>query len=194
MTSRLVRRAGCRRMPWRNGGGETLEIAVHPEGAGLDEFDRRVSMALVASGGPFPTFPSVDGTLCVLEGEGLELGIDGAPPILLPPEPRPLSFPADVRTEARLVQGPARDLNVMTRRGLFDHSVERLDAHDLFEARERPGLRLVVCTRGMVDARDGRVAGTGDVLVLEGVGERRLVPLPGPVTAFSIDIVEASPS
>ncbi len=175
-------------------GGETLEIAVHPEGAGLDEFDWRVSMALVASGGPFSTFPSVDRTLCVLEGEGLELGIDGAPPILLSPDSRPLSFPADVRTEARLVQGPVRDLNVMTRRGLFNHSVERLDAHDLFEARERPRLRLVVCTRGVIDAGDGRVASTGDVLVFEGAGEHRLVPLPGPVTAFLIDIIEASPS
>jgi uncharacterized protein len=59
-----------RRMPWKNGGGETAEIAVFPEGATLDDFDWRISMATVSADGPFSLFPGVDRTLSVLEGDG----------------------------------------------------------------------------------------------------------------------------
>jgi environmental stress-induced protein Ves len=31
--------------PWKNGGGVTREIAVHPQGAGFDDFVWRLSMA-----------------------------------------------------------------------------------------------------------------------------------------------------
>ena len=40
---RILRAPDYRRMPWKNGGGETTEIAVFPAGAGLDDFDWRVS-------------------------------------------------------------------------------------------------------------------------------------------------------
>ncbi|MDP1908248.1 MAG: HutD family protein, partial [Hyphomicrobium sp.] len=42
---RILRAKDYRRMPWKNGGGETTEIAISPEGAALDSFDWRVSMA-----------------------------------------------------------------------------------------------------------------------------------------------------
>ncbi|TIP96458.1 MAG: HutD family protein, partial [Mesorhizobium sp.] len=38
----------------------------------------------------------------------------------------PLSFPADVPTQAALIAGPITDLNVMTRRGRMTHAVDRL--------------------------------------------------------------------
>ena len=53
---RIIRPADLVRMPWKNGGGETTEIAVSPEAAGLDRFDWRVSMARVARNGPFSEF------------------------------------------------------------------------------------------------------------------------------------------
>ena len=31
--------------PWKNGGGTTREVAVSPEGAGLDDFAWRISLA-----------------------------------------------------------------------------------------------------------------------------------------------------
>ena len=67
---RILRAESYRRMPWKNGGGETTEIAVSPEGAGLDDFDWRVSMARVESSGPFSLFAGIDRTLAILEGEG----------------------------------------------------------------------------------------------------------------------------
>ena len=38
---RILRGADYKRMPWKNGGGETVEIAVSPEGAALSDFDWR---------------------------------------------------------------------------------------------------------------------------------------------------------
>ena len=108
-------------MPWKNGGGETSEIAVSPDGSELDAFDWRVSMARVATDGPFSTFPGVDRTLTVLEGSGLRLKVGDDAAVDLTPDSPPLSFPADVHTAARLLDGPVLDLNVMTRRAAFHH-------------------------------------------------------------------------
>ena len=74
---RILRASTYRRMPWKNGGGETTEIAVSPEGAGLDDFAWRISMARVDGDGPFSAFAGVDRTLSILEGEGLRLEIAG---------------------------------------------------------------------------------------------------------------------
>lgn len=121
----ILRAESYRRTPWKNGGGATSEIAVSPEGADFDEFDWRVSMATVTNDGPFSTFPGVDRTLSILEGEGIILDIAGRDAATLTSASDPLSFPADAATSARLVAGPITDLNVMTRRGRFRHRVTR---------------------------------------------------------------------
>ena len=72
-----------RRMPWMNGGGETIEIAVSPEGAGLASFDWRVSMARVTQPGPFSSFTGVDRTLAILDGAGLTVAVAGRHPVEL---------------------------------------------------------------------------------------------------------------
>jgi uncharacterized protein len=113
----ILRSASYRRMPWKNGGGETTEIAVWPEGSGLDDFGWRVSMARVERGGPFSAFPGVDRTLSILDGEGLRLEIACRPAISLDGAAAPYSFPADQPTDSTLIGGPVTDLNVMTRRG-----------------------------------------------------------------------------
>jgi environmental stress-induced protein Ves len=121
---RILRAAEYRSMPWKNGGGVTTEIAVSPTGAGLDDFDWRVSMARVEGGGPFSQFAGIDRTLAVLEGEGIVLDIAGRSPTTVTRASDPLSFPADVPTAAALIGGPITDLNVMTRRSRMTHSVE----------------------------------------------------------------------
>ncbi|MBW8908282.1 MAG: HutD family protein [Mesorhizobium sp.] len=123
---RILRAAGYRVMPWKNGGGTTTEIAVSPEAAGLDDFDWRISIARVETSGPFSSFAGIDRTLAVLEGEGIVLDIAGQPPERLTSASAPLAFPGDVPTSAALIGGPITDLNVMTRRGHISHTVERL--------------------------------------------------------------------
>lgn len=126
MAMTLYRASEHKRMPWKNGGGETVEITVFPPDASVDNFDWRISMATVASDGPFSMFPGIDRTLSILDGHGMSLSIDGQEPVLLTRSSPPLAFAADVPVAARLIDGPIMDLNVMTRRGRYRHSVERI--------------------------------------------------------------------
>jgi hypothetical protein len=122
---RIVRAAAQRRTAWKNGGGETSEVAVHPPGSGLDAFDWRISAAVVAQDGPFSQFAGMDRTLCVLEGEALALDFAGGATVTLTPQSPPFSFAGDVPVFARLGAGAITDLNVMTRRGAWRHRVGR---------------------------------------------------------------------
>jgi environmental stress-induced protein Ves len=64
---KILRASTHKAMPWKNGGGETAEIAVFPEGASMQDFGWRVSMAKVTENGPFSLFPDIDRTLSILE-------------------------------------------------------------------------------------------------------------------------------
>lgn len=123
---RIIRASECKTAPWKNGGGSTTEIAIGPPGTSLENFDWRVSMALVASDGPFSAFAGIDRTLAVVRGSGLVLTIGGDAPLTLSRGADPVSFPGDTRTSARLTTGEIIDLNVMTRRGRFQHRLLRV--------------------------------------------------------------------
>ncbi|WUH09590.1 HutD family protein [Streptomyces sp. NBC_00366] len=102
-------------VPWKNGGGITREIAVRPEGADMDDFDWRVSLAEVGADGPFSAFPDVDRTLTVVEGAGMDLTVGGERR-LVDARHVPQDFRGDVPTDCRLLRGPVVNLNVMWRR------------------------------------------------------------------------------
>jgi uncharacterized protein len=127
MEARVIRNDDLVRVPWKNGGGTTAEIAAFPEGSGFETFGWRVSMADVASDGPFSLFPGIDRTLIVIEGDGIELDVEGIAYSLDTASPK-LSFSGDDITAGRLLSGPIRDLNVMTRRGQFRHRTRFVEA------------------------------------------------------------------
>jgi environmental stress-induced protein Ves len=116
-----------RQAPWRNGGGETAEVAAFPPGAGMDDFVWRVSIAVVRDAGAFSDFPGIDRILSVLEGD-LSLMVADAPEMRLTPAEAPFAFPADVPVRGAPIGGDVRDLNVMVRRDQCTASVERLPA------------------------------------------------------------------
>jgi len=120
MPVRVIRNEDLVRVPWKNGGGTTAEVAAFPEGSTFETFGWRISMADVASDGPFSLFPGIDRTLIVVEGDGIELDVEGIAYPLDRSSPK-LSFSGDDITAGRLLSGPIRDLNVMTRRGQFLH-------------------------------------------------------------------------
>ncbi|WMT72626.1 HutD family protein [Bradyrhizobium sp. Ash2021] len=122
----IIRAGSCRTTPWKNGGGSTTEIVAEPPGASLDDFDWRISMARVATDGPFSEFAGIDRTLAVINGKGLMLTIGGNAPIRLERGSDPISFAGDFRTSARLTAGEITDLNVMTRRSRFSHRLRRI--------------------------------------------------------------------
>jgi hypothetical protein len=111
-----IRAADYRVMPWRNGRGETVEIARSPTGGeGLDGFDWRMSVAPVVADGAFSAFPGIERTIVVIEGAGMELALgDGRIHRLLPGEP--FTYDGGMAVHGRLLDGPVRDLNLMVRR------------------------------------------------------------------------------
>ena len=123
---KIVRTRECRTTAWKNGGGATTEIAAAPAGASLDDFDWRVSMACVASNGPFSEFAGIDRTLAILKGDGLALAIGDAAPMVLDRSSEPIHFPGDTPASARLIAGEIVNLNVMSKRGRFEHRLRRI--------------------------------------------------------------------
>jgi environmental stress-induced protein Ves len=124
-TMRVLRWAQHRRMPWRNGAGVTYEVASSPADADLADFDWRISIAEVEVGGPFSTFPEIDRTLILIEGEWMALTVDGRRHRFGIREP--FSFDGGGETVCE-VPSRSRDLNVMTRRGRVTAAVAVFEA------------------------------------------------------------------
>jgi uncharacterized protein len=172
---RILRSAAYRRMPWKNGGGETTEIAIAPAGAALDAFDWRLSMAHVATPGPFSMFPGIDRSLAVLAGTGITLNIDGRGAVRLDQQSPPFAFPADIKVEATLADGAIDDLNIMTRRGGWRHLMSRLSLAAPTRL-ARLGDVLIVVTRARgADLRGDRLA-PGDAVIVDDAPALELTP------------------
>jgi environmental stress-induced protein Ves len=120
----ILRAANYKVMPWKNGLGSTTEIAISPADAKLDDFDWRVSMAQVTSDGAFSSFPGIDRSLLVLEGDGIVLDVADRESVRIDRNSIH-SFPGDQPTSATLINGPIVDLNIMSRRGRVQHRVQR---------------------------------------------------------------------
>ncbi|WP_211821696.1 HutD family protein [Streptomyces filamentosus] len=173
---RLFRAQDRTATSWRNGGGVTREVAAGPAGAGLDDFAWRVSLADVAAGGPFSSFPGVDRVITVVEGPGMELTVDGTPHTVAEPY-APFPFSGDAVTECRLLGGPLVDFNVMTRRATTTARV-RTEREAFSVAPEEGTEALVIVLAGTATATttdakgdataiaptDASPAGTADAL------------------------------
>ena len=110
-------RASLIATPWKNGGGVTREIVCQPPGAGMDAFDWRVSIAHIASDGPFSAFAGVDRVITLLEGAGVRLqSTDGAFDHALNTPLVPFAFAGEAPVMGTLLGGDCHDFNVMTRR------------------------------------------------------------------------------
>jgi environmental stress-induced protein Ves len=186
---RLLRAADRAASPWKNGGGVTREIAASPAGAGLDDFAWRISLADVGEGGPFSVFAGIDRVITVVEGAGMELTVDGRSE-LMTGRGRPFAFPGDADTSCRLLDGPIRDFNVMTRRGRVAAEVEIVrEDRELPPADDRLTLLLLVLEgrlrlgAALLDRYDAAlvrgtgVAGTASVEFMGGTGAAALVAL-----------------
>ncbi|WP_285243749.1 HutD family protein [Pseudarthrobacter sp. fls2-241-R2A-127] len=111
----IIRFAGLKAEPWRNGGGVTREIARLDSAEG--GWDWRVSIADVTKAGDFSGFPGMERVLTVIDGELLLLTVDGAEQ---PVEKyRPFRFDGGAATTGSLPTGDIRDLNVITRSAAY---------------------------------------------------------------------------
>ncbi|MFG2990274.1 HutD family protein [Streptomyces sp. NPDC048257] len=116
---RILRAAGRTATVWKNGGGVTREIAAWPEGAGMDGFGWRASLAEVAADGPFSAFPGIGRTLTLAEGAGMDLTVAGVRR-LVDERFAPQDLAGDEPTDCRLLCGPVVNFNVMYRRSAVE--------------------------------------------------------------------------
>nr|WP_295825454.1 HutD family protein [uncultured Azospirillum sp.] len=103
--------ADHRRVPWKNGGGVTTELAVEPAADG--RFVWRVSIADVVEPGPFSAFPGYDRLIAVVEGDGMRLSVDGATPVERRRLDPAFAFPGEAPVWCEPTAGPIRDVNLM---------------------------------------------------------------------------------
>lgn len=99
--------------PWKNGGGETREVAriPHPRAP----FLWRCSLATLQADGPFSRFEGIDRTLVLLEGADFWLRGGGVSHRLRRGEP--WAFPGELPLASEGIAGPGLDFNIMTLRG-----------------------------------------------------------------------------
>ena len=182
----ILRASDRAAVPWKNGGGVTREIAVHPAGATMDDFVWRISMATVASARPFSNFTGIDPVLVVLEGvlsletagRHVSLGTDSAP----------FALAGDVATYGEPLGGPVTDLNVMPRRGWFRAGVRLASG-----AVRVPGETVLVVARQAAAVAGVRL-NRHDVLRLDGRGGDPLDLGVEPVLLIDISSDEGRPA
>jgi environmental stress-induced protein Ves len=102
--------------PWRNGGGLTRELLAWPPASpgAPAAWTVRVSVADIASDGPFSAFPGLRRGFAVLEGAGVVLALQAGERRLAAGDDV-LLFDGAEAPGCRLVDGPTRDLNLMVR-------------------------------------------------------------------------------
>jgi uncharacterized protein len=115
----LILPEGFATSPWKNGGGVTHEVA---RAEGPKGWLWRLSIAEVASDGPFSRFEGLTRILTVISGAGLDLHL---PDQVLAARPlQPTVFSGDTPVESRMLAGPIRDFNVIYDADLIEASVE----------------------------------------------------------------------
>jgi len=153
--------AAARRQPWKNGRGQTEELAIWPAGASFErgDFDWRIALAAIDLAGPFSAFPGFERVLVVMRGAGLRLDHGAAAPIATVPRLQPHRFSGEWPTTATLIDGPVSDFNVLVRRGAAHGSIRvlRADARPLQEP-PHAGHTFIHVVTGTLAARVGRDA------------------------------------
>ncbi len=147
---RLILPTEFHTQPWRNGGGITHEIAREDR---ADQILWRLSIAEVASDGPFSAFTGLSRILTVIDGAGLYLDTPGGRLDALPLAP--LAFSGDLSVTSRMIDGPIRDFNVIFDGGALDVSVALISGPAAPQCLAAPGRHyaLLALTAGI--ALDG---------------------------------------
>jgi environmental stress-induced protein Ves len=167
MSIRIQRFDEHLKMPWKNGLGITREVISRPASDKSGGFDWRISLATVGASGQFSVFAGIDRTIAVLEGDGMQLTVDGRrePPLLV--ESMPFVFSGEAEVQADCIGRETLDLNMMSRRGRFVHRMTKIVVSDV-RTLSVPAETVAVVFRDKalvaIDSMRSEV-GLGDVLV-----------------------------
>jgi environmental stress-induced protein Ves len=156
--------------PWKNGLGTSHTIADFPRGAGFDALLWQVGHTGIGADCPFSDLPGLDRQFMVIEGAGVELTcVDEAGRTTVnrvgPLQPA-FPFRGDWRTSCRLLDGPVKVFNVMTRRASFSAKVEIVPSLDSIVA--SPDETLIAMALSGLDAwmLDGPLPGVGRAVLV----------------------------
>lgn len=101
-------------VPWKNGKGETIEMAIN-DGGTLADFDWRLSMASVVEDGIFSNFSGYTRNLILIDGHSINLQHDNAKIDKLSSILDIATFDGGCKTVGNLPQGEITDFNIITR-------------------------------------------------------------------------------
>ncbi|WP_119392289.1 HutD/Ves family protein [Taklimakanibacter lacteus] len=175
---RILRQGDYKVMPWKNGGGITTEIAAFPADAGLGgkPFQWRVSIADVASDGPFSTFAGYDRHIMLLEGKGMRLHAEEAGVIDLAVPYRPASFSGDWAVSGALIDGPVKDFNLMVARQSGRGALACQELSAPLPLTGDGSTRLIHSIDGEFSV-GGHLLASGETVILDGLESAVLAPL-----------------
>jgi environmental stress-induced protein Ves len=110
----ILNASNRRRVPWKNGGGMTLEIATDAGTVG-GEWSWRISIADVPERSAFSVYPGVDRFLMRLDGTHLVI-VNGENTFTVPDTGTALAFPGEEEVVGTPTGDGVRDVNLMVRR------------------------------------------------------------------------------
>lgn len=121
----VLRAAHYSRMPWKNGGGITEEIA-RDVSSDRHDFGWRISIAEIADSGDFSRFAGYQRVITVLHGDGMSLQVDGCQS----PDLRPFeafAFDGASQVFCTLLGGTLRDFNLIYAPQRFEARLQWFD-------------------------------------------------------------------
>jgi uncharacterized protein len=134
---------------WQNGGGITHQLARCDDDQGMRW---RLSIAEVAVDGPFSRFENIERIILLLEGEGFCLHGVGDNPQVIDKTLQPFAFAGETDIDCKLIQGPVRDFNLMSRRHDVSASLEVLNINQGHMEVELSPHTLIYVAMGLLSA------------------------------------------
>ena len=106
-----------KQVPWKNGQGQTTELAINP-GGDVNDFEWRISIADMVKSGEFSSFAGFERHLVLLKGSNLTLNHQHHQDILAKPLDIAI-FDGGEPTEGILGSGPVNNFNVMAQAATY---------------------------------------------------------------------------
>ena len=149
MSIEVITPAQWQTQRWQNGGGITHQLCRQDDENGLLW---RLSIAEVASDGPFSRFDNIDRIIMLLTGAGFSLHGVGDNPQVLETPLMPFTFAGETPIHCTLLNGALRDFNLMTRRGALQAQLQVLTIGSAIQTLLLSTQTLVYIASGSVNA------------------------------------------
>lgn len=149
MSTELITPEHWQTQRWQNGGGITHQLCRQDDEQGLLW---RLSIAEVASDGPFSRFDNIDRIILLLDGKGFCLHGVGAKPQVLDTPLKPFTFAGETAIHCSLLNGAVRDFNLMTHRDTVQAELQVLTIGSAVQSLPLSPQTLLYVASGSIDA------------------------------------------